>query len=290
MRTSVDSKTEFALQLLSELTADLGEELVTALVTADQTTEQGIQDQRARVQVLKDKLASMTDQKAKLLLDNADYLVKKSVWILGGDGWAYDIGYGGLDHVLYSGKNVNIMVMDTEVYSNTGGQRSKATPIGASAKFAIAGSELPRKDLGMIAMSSGGVYVASISLGAKDAHALQVMNEAESFNGPSLIIAYSHCISHGYDIGKQGLDHQKMAVETGLWPLYRFDPRLAEQGLNPFRLDSKPTRPVAEFMETETRFKAVRQSNPEHYEELVKKSQAQIEQRFKLYERLAKGE
>ena len=290
MRTSVDSKTEFALQLLAELSADLGEELVTALTTADQSTEQGIQDQRTRVQVLKDKLASMPNQKAQLLLDNADYLVKKSVWILGGDGWAYDIGYGGLDHVLYSGKNINIMVMDTEVYSNTGGQRSKATPIGASAKFAIAGSELPRKDLGMIAMSSGGVYVASISLGAKDAHALQVMNEAESFNGPSLIIAYSHCISHGYDIGKQGLEHQKMAVETGLWPLYRFDPRLAEQGLNPFRLDSKPTRPVSEFMETETRFKAVRQSNPEHYEELVKKSQAQIEQRFKLYERLAKGE
>ena len=198
MRTSVDSKTEFALQLLSELTSDLGEELVTALISADQTTEQGIQEQRNRVQILKDKLTSMTSQKAKLLLDNADYLVKKSVWILGGDGWAYDIGYGGLDHVLYSGKNVNIMVMDTEVYSNTGGQRSKATPIGASAKFAIAGSELPRKDLGMIAMSSGGVYVASISLGAKDAHALQVMNEAESFNGPSLIIAYSHCISHGY--------------------------------------------------------------------------------------------
>ena len=290
MRTSVDSKTEFALQLLSELTSDLGEELVTALISADQTTEQGIQEQRNRVQILKDKLTSMTSQKAKLLLDNADYLVKKSVWILGGDGWAYDIGYGGLDHVLYSGKNVNIMVMDTEVYSNTGGQRSKATPIGASAKFAIAGSELPRKDLGMIAMSSGGVYVASISLGAKDAHALQVMNEAESFNGPSLIIAYSHCISHGYDIGKQGLDHQKMAVETGLWPLYRFDPRLAEQGLNPFRLDSKPIRPVSEFMETETRFKAVRQSNPEHYEELVQKAQAQIEQRFKLYERLAKGE
>lgn len=287
MRTSVDAKTVFALQLLAEMSADLGQELVDAIVSADQSTEEGIIAQRARVQTLKDKLTPMNTEKAKLLLDNADYLVKKSVWILGGDGWAYDIGYGGLDHVLYSGKNVNIMVMDTEVYSNTGGQRSKATPIGASAKFAIAGSELPRKDLGMIAMSSGGVYVASISLGAKDAHALQAMNEAESFNGPSLIIAYSHCISHGYDIGKMGLEHQKMAVETGLWPLYRFDPRRAEQGLNPFQLDSKPTRPVADFMATETRFKAVKQSNPTHYEELVAKAQAQIEQRFKLYNRLA---
>ncbi len=290
MRTSIDSKTLFALQLLIELAADLGENFVNSILTTNQSTEQGIIEQRHHVQILKDKLAAISSEKAKLLMDNADYLIKKSVWILGGDGWAYDIGYGGLDHVLYSGKNVNIMVLDTEVYSNTGGQRSKATPIGASAKFAIAGSELPRKDLGMIAMSSGGVYVASISLGAKDAHALQVMNEAESFNGPSLIIAYSHCISHGYDIGKFGLEHQKMAVETGLWPLYRFDPRRAEQGLNPFQLDSKPTRPVAEFMETETRFKAVKQSNPEHYDILVKKSQEQINQRFKLYERLAKGE
>ncbi len=290
MRTSVDSKTVFAIQLLQELSADLGDELVTAIVNADQSTEQGIQDQRKRVQELKNKLKSLNTDKAKLLLENADYLLKKSVWILGGDGWAYDIGYGGLDHVLYSGKNVNIMVMDTEVYSNTGGQRSKATPIGASAKFAIAGSELPRKDLGMIAMSSGGVYVASISLGAKDMHALQAMNEAESFDGPSLIIAYSHCISHGYDIGKHGLEHQKLAVETGLWPLYRFDPRRAQQGLNPFQLDSKPTRPVAEFMEQETRFKAVQRANPTHYEELVKKAQEQIDQRFKLYERLAKNE
>ncbi len=290
MRTSVDSKTVFALQLLSDMTADLGEELVSAIATADQSTEAGIMEQRKRVDILKAKLLTMNSENAKLLLDNADYLVKKSVWILGGDGWAYDIGYGGLDHVLYSGKNVNIMVMDTEVYSNTGGQRSKATPIGASAKFAIAGNELPRKDLGMIAMSSGGVYVASISLGAKDTHALQVMNEAESFNGPSLIIAYSHCISHGYDIGKQGLEHQKLAVDTGLWPLFRFDPRRAEQGLNPFQLDSKPTKPVAEFMALETRFKAVKQSNPENYERLVQKCQEQIDSRFKLYERLAKGE
>ena len=290
IRASVDSKQEFSLQLLKEMTVDVGETLVDSIINADQSTETGIQEQRLRVKELKEKLERILTPKAKLLLDNADYLVKKSVWILGGDGWAYDIGYGGLDHVLYSGKNVNIMVMDTNVYSNTGGQRSKATPIGASAKFAIAGSELPRKDLGMIAASSGGVYVASISLGAKDMHTLQVLNEAESFNGPSLIIAYSHCISHGYDIGKEGLEHQKLAVETGLWPLYRFDPRRAEQGLNPFQLDSKITKPVSEFMALESRFKAVKQTNAPHYEELVLKAQKQIDQRFKLYERLAKAE
>lgn len=290
MRTAVDAKNAFARQLLSEMRVDIGDELVQALITADQTTEQGIAEQRMRVEILKQKLVGMPTPKAKLLLDNADYLVKKSVWILGGDGWAYDIGYGGLDHVLYSGKNVNILVMDTEVYSNTGGQRSKATPIGASAKFAISGSELPRKDLAMIAASSGGVYVATIALGAKDMHALQVMNEAESYDGPSLIIAYSHCISHGYDIGKFGLEHQKAAVETGLWPLFRFDPRRKAQGLNPLQLDSKPTKPVSDFMAGETRFKFVRQQNPDHYEELVQRAQKQINDRFKLYEKLAKND
>ncbi len=290
MRTSVDSKSAFAKELLAQMIPDIDEILVNSILIAQQNTEEEIQEQRIRIDLLKNKLAGIQTPKAKLLYDNADYLVKKSIWILGGDGWAYDIGYGGLDHVLYSGKNVNIMVMDTNVYSNTGGQRSKATPIGASAKFAIAGSELPKKDLGMIAASSGSVYVASIALGAKDMHALQVLNEAESFDGPSLIIAYSHCISHGYDIGKNGLEHQKLAVETGLWPLYRFDPRRTAAGLNPFQLDSKPTKPVSEFMDLETRFKAVKQSNEAHYEELVQKAQNQINQRFKLYERLAKGE
>jgi len=290
MRTSVDSKIVFAIQLLNELKAEVGAELAEAILEADQSTEAGISEQRTRVAVLKEKLKTVTGDKAKLLLDHADYLVKKSVWILGGDGWAYDIGYGGLDHVLYSGKNVNIMVLDTNVYSNTGGQRSKATPIGASAKFAISGNSLPRKDLGAIAMSSGGVYVASISLGAKDAQALQAMNEAESFNGPSLIIAYSHCIAHGYDIGSQGLAHQQLAVETGLWPLYRFDPRRKAEGLNPFQLDSKPSKPVSEFMATETRFKFVKQQNPEHYEELVKMAQAQVDERWDYYTKLAAEE
>ena len=287
MRTSVDAKNAFAAQLVTEMADEIGADLVKGLLEADQSTEQGITEQRMRVELLRQKLATMNTPKAKLLADNADYLIKKSIWILGGDGWAYDIGYGGLDHVLYSGKNVNILVLDTEVYSNTGGQRSKATPIGASAKFATSGSYLPRKDLAMIAASSGGVYVGTISLGAKDSHALQVMNEAESFDGPSLIIAYSHCISHGYDIGKQGLEHQKLAVETGLWNLFRYDPRRKAQGLNPFQLDSKPTRPVADFMATETRFKFVRQQNPEHYEELVKKDQAWIDERVAFYTKMA---
>ena len=289
MRTSVDSKTEFAIQLLTELKDTLGTELADSILNADQTTEEGIGAQRERVKALKEKLASNKDEKAKLLTEHADYLVKKSVWILGGDGWAYDIGYGGLDHALYSGKNVNIMVMDTEVYSNTGGQRSKATPIGASAKFAVSGSSLPRKDLGAIAMSSGEVYVASIALGANDAQALKAMNEAESFNGPSLIIAYSHCINHGYDIGKSGLEHQQMAVKSGLWPLYRFDPRLKAEGKNPFQLDSKPSIPVADFMATETRFKYVKQQNAENYEKLLKQAQAQVDERWAFYNKLAEG-
>ena len=289
MRTSVDSKTEFAIQLLTELKDTVGSELADSILNADQSTEEGITAQRERVKALKEKLAGNKDEKAKLLNEHADYLVKKSVWILGGDGWAYDIGYGGLDHALYSGKNVNIMVMDTEVYSNTGGQRSKATPIGASAKFAVSGSSLPRKDLGAIAMSSGEVYVASIALGANDMQALKAMNEAESFNGPSLIIAYSHCINHGYDIGKEGLNHQQMAVKSGLWPLYRFDPRLKAEGKNPFQLDSKPSMPVADFMATETRFKYVKQQNAEHYEQLLKQAQAQVDERWAFYNKLAEG-
>lgn len=287
MRTSIDAQNVYAQQLVKDLAGTLGDTLVQGILTADQSTESGIIEQRARVKALKEKLAGSSDAKAKLLLPIADTLVKRSVWILGGDGWAYDIGYGGLDHVLYSGKNVNILVMDTEVYSNTGGQRSKATPIGASAKFATAGNNLPRKDLGMIAMSSGNVYVASVSIGAKDAHAIQVFNEAGSFEGPSLIIAYAHCISHGYDIGSLGLEHQKMAVETGLWPLYRFDPRRKAAGQNPFQLDSKPTKPVAEFMATENRFKIVKQQNPEYYETLVKEAQEYIDARFALYQKLA---
>lgn len=287
MRTSIDSQNAYAIQLVKELSSSIGEELSSEITTADQSTEEGILLQRERVKTLKETLSSCKDEKAKQLLSIADTLVKRSVWILGGDGWAYDIGYGGLDHVLYSGKDVNVLVMDTEAYSNTGGQRSKATPIGASVKFATAGNNIPRKDLGLIAMASGNVYVASIALGAKDIHTIQVFNEAASFNGPSLIIAYAHCISHGYDIGSLGLEHQKLAVETGLWPLYRFDPRRKLNGENPFQLDSKPTKPVSEFMATENRFKIVKQQNPAYYEELVNEAQSYIDSRFALYTKLA---
>jgi len=289
MRYAIDDKNAFATELLTELKEVVGVELADAILTADQSKEEGIQAQRARVEELKAKLNGQTDEKAKQLLELADYLVKKSVWILGGDGWAYDIGYGGLDHVLHSGKNINILVLDTGVYSNTGGQRSKATPIGASAKFAVAGNELPKKDLGMIAMSSEHVYVAQVALGAKDAQTIQAFAEAEAFDGPSIIIAYAHCIAHGYDIGKDGLDHQKMAVETGLFPLYRFDPRRLEAGQVPLQLDSKTTKSVAEFMETETRFKIVQRADVERYERLVKKAEEQIANRLKLYDHLAQN-
>ncbi len=208
--------------------------------------------------------------------------------MLGGDGWAYDIGYGGIDHVLYSGKNVNVLVMDTGVYSNTGGQQSKATPIGASAKFAVAGKAIPRKDLGMIAMSSENVYVAQIAMGANDMQTIKAFNEAESFNGPSLIIAYSHCIAHGYEIGEQGLAHQKDAVESGFWPLYRFDPRRIQEGKPGLQLDSKaPTKAMVDYMANETRFQMVKKADPERYDRLVAYAQEQVEERRRLYERLA---
>ena len=230
----------------------------------------------------------MKSDEAKALSEVADYFVEKSVWTIGGDGWAYDIGYGGLDHVLYSGKNVNILVLDTNVYSNTGGQQSKATPIGASAKFAVAGKALPRKDLGMIAMASENVYVAQIALGANDAQTIKAFVEAESYNGPSLIIAYSHCINHTYEIDKNGLEHQKNAVETGFWPLYRFDPRRVAEGKPGLQLDSKaPTKPIADFMANEGRFLQVKKANPERYEHLVQYAQEQVEERRKLYEHMA---
>ena len=299
MRVSADKLYGFAMELVDQVIAAEGapaefKALCEKIKAVDQFDEkgQGVEEMRKLVAELKVACKAGIEagcEVSKQLITVADNLVRKSVWIVGGDGWAYDIGYGGLDHVLASGENVNILVLDSEVYSNTGGQRSKATPIGASAKFATSGSQLPRKDLAMIAASSGGVYVGTISLGAKDAHALQVMNEAESFNGPSLIIAYSHCISHGFDIGTKGLEHQKMAVDTGLWNLFRYDPRRKEQGLNPFVLDSKPTLPVADLMATETRFKFVRQQNPERYEELVKKSQAQIDERVAFYTKMAEG-
>ena len=288
MRLSVDFQKNFANQLIKGLEGEIGGDLVNAILTASQSDEAGIAAQRERVEALKAKLSSLKSDEAKALSEVADYFVEKSVWTIGGDGWAYDIGYGGLDHVLYSGRNVNILVLDTNVYSNTGGQQSKATPIGASAKFAVAGKSLPRKDLGMIAMASENVYVAQVAVGANDMQTIKAFVEAESYNGPSLIIAYSHCINHTYEIDKNGLEHQKNAVETGFWPLYRFDPRRVAEGKPGLQLDSKaPTKPIAEFMANEGRFQIVKKQDPERYERLVEYAQEQVEERRRLYEHLA---
>lgn len=290
MRLSVDFQKNFANQLIKGLEGEIGGDLVNAILTASQSDEAGIAAQRERVEALKAKLSSLKSDEAKALSEVADYFVEKSVWTIGGDGWAYDIGYGGLDHVLYSGRNVNILVLDTNVYSNTGGQQSKATPIGASAKFAVAGKSLPRKDLGMIAMASENVYVAQVAVGANDMQTIKAFVEAESYNGPSLIIAYSHCINHTYEIDKNGLEHQKNAVETGFWPLYRFDPRRVAEGKPGLQLDSKaPTKPIAEFMANEGRFQIVKKQDPERYERLVEYAQEQVEERRRLYEHLAAG-
>ncbi len=286
-RISLDMKEAMGKDLVQRLAGKLGDDFVKEILTADQTTEAGVVAQRARVAALKEKLAGDTSLEAQALKSLADDLVNRTVWILGGDGWAYDIGYGGLDHVLASGKNVNIMVMDTEVYSNTGGQQSKATPIGAIAKFATQGKSVPKKDLGMLAVDYGNVYVAQIALGANDAQAIKAMAEADSYEGSSLIIAYSHCINHGYNL-INGPAQQKAAVDSGYWPLYRYDPRRIEQGLNPFQLDSKdPKLPVGEYMKAENRFSALLRQNPERAAELTAKLQGFIDARWAKYKYLA---
>jgi pyruvate-ferredoxin/flavodoxin oxidoreductase len=218
----------------------------------------------------------------------ADYLVKKSVWILGGDGWAYDIGYGGLDHVLATGHDVNILVLDTEVYSNTGGQASKATPMGAAAKFAAAGKATPKKDLGMIAMSYGNIYVAKVAFGAKDAQTVKAFQEAESYQGSSLVLAYAHCIAHGFDL-QFGCEQQKAAVDCGHWPLYRFDPRLAAAGKQPLQLDSmSPKSKLLQYVKNETRYRMVEQMNPTHFNQLMTQAQFDVAKRWMLYEQMSK--
>src|SRR5207249_7728997 len=257
-------------ELLTQCSDIVGEELVHELLHADQSSEAGIQAQRVRVAVLKERLweANSTESHVRNLLSVADALVNKSVWIIGGDGWGYDIGFGGLDHVLASGRNVNILLLDTEVYSNTGGQASKSTPLGAVAKFAAKGKATPKKDLGLLAMAYGNVYVARVAMGANDQQTLHAFLEAEAYNGPSLIIAYSHCIAHGIDMRK-GLDQQKLAVQTGYWPLYRYNPALLDEGKNPLILDSKePTLPLEEFAYNETRYRMLLKSNEERAETL----------------------
>ena len=287
MRLTIDKQTEFARELLVTLKDAIGAELVEELLNADQSTEEGIQTQRARVEKLKSKLEGSNDLKARDLISLADVLVKKSVWIVGGDGWAYDIGYGGLDHVLASGRNVNILVMDTQVYSNTGGQSSKATPIGAVAKFAANGKDIARKDLGMIAMSYGYVYVAQVAMGASDMQTLRAFREADAFDGPSIILAYSHCIAHGYDM-KDGLSQQQLLVKSGLWPLYRYNPDNVAEGKNPLKLDSrKPSIPVSDFAYNEARFRVLTQNNESRAETLMKAAQKDTEARWELYEQMA---
>ena len=287
MRLTIDKFNEFAKELLLKLSGKVGKDLVDGILNDTQTTEADIEAQRNRVEELKGKLEKLDDPAARNLLSIADYLVKKCVWILGGDGWAYDIGYGGLDHVLASGRNVNVLVLDTAVYSNTGGQASKATPRAAVAKFAANGKDLPRKDLGMMAMSYGYVYVAQVAMGASDRQTLQAFIEAEAYDGPSLIIAYSHCIAHGIDM-KLGLKQQKLAAKSGVWPLYRYNPDLALQGENPLSVDSKePSIPVEEYAYNETRYRMLLQSNEQRAEMLMKKAQQDATNRWKLYQQMA---
>jgi pyruvate-ferredoxin/flavodoxin oxidoreductase len=288
-RVSIDKQKEFAEELVKKLAPQLGDEFVTSILLADQSDEAGIYDQRERVAALKLKLQRLDSPEAKLLVPLADQLVKKSVWILGGDGWAYDIGYGGLDHVLASGRKVNVLVMDTEVYSNTGGQMSKSTPRGAIAKFAAGGKPAGKKDLGLIAMSYGNIYVASVAMGAKDEHTLKAFVEAESFPGPSLIIAYSHCIAHGIALDTGiGARQQKLAVESGQWLLYRYDPRRAERGENPLQVDSSAAKSkVKDFMLTENRFKMLTKSKPEDAKKFFAQSQADADRRWKFYQFMA---
>ncbi|MGZ4844365.1 MAG: pyruvate:ferredoxin (flavodoxin) oxidoreductase [Candidatus Angelobacter sp.] len=285
IRLSQDKHAEYARNLVERLTGTIGSELATGLLEADQSTETGIREQRERVALLKNVLKLSPDNPdARDLLVLADSLVKRNVWIVGGDGWAYDIGYGGLDHVLASGENVNILVLDSEVYSNTGGQTSKATPRGAVAPFSAGGKSGRKKDLAVMALAYGNVYVARVAMGAGDMQTLKAFNEAEAYNGPSLIIAYATCIAHGIDM-KHGLSQQKLAVQSGHWPLFRFDPRRAAEGKNPMQLDSKaPSVPLEDYIYNETRYSMLRQSHPEEAKKLLEQAREDVAARWKMYE------
>jgi pyruvate-ferredoxin/flavodoxin oxidoreductase len=286
-RLTIDKQKEFAGELLKDLAGSIGGELVKQILEADQSSEAGLKAQRARVAELKKKLEGMKDSKAKQLLSVADSLVKKSVWILGGDGWAYDIGYGGLDHVLASGRNVNVLVLDTEVYSNTGGQMSKSTPRGAVAKFAAGGKPAAKKDLAMMAMSYGTVYVARVAMGASDVQAVKAFVEAEAYEGPSLILAYSHCIAHGINM-RTGMEQQKLAVQAGHWPLCRFNPDNIKAGKNPLQLDSKePSVAFQDYAYNETRYKMLTKIAPEKAKELMHLATADAQSRWQLYKQMA---
>lgn len=296
MRLTLDKQGEYARELVTLLKEQIGDELSVALLSATQNTEEEIQAQRVRVDQLKTILKAqkpnghgvMYQNQVSDLLSLADLLVKKSVWIIGGDGWAYDIGYGGLDHVMASGRNVNILVLDTEVYSNTGGQMSKSTPRAAVAKFAASGKPLAKKDLATLAMAYGNVYVARIALGGDDQQTVKSILEAEAYDGPSLIIAYSPCIAHGYDLA-HSLEQSKLAIQSGYWPLFRYNPRLVEEGKNPFHLDSKaPAIPLEKYIYNETRYTMLAHSDPERAKALLQDAQADVYARWKRYEEMAK--
>ncbi|MEH2299391.1 MAG: pyruvate:ferredoxin (flavodoxin) oxidoreductase [Nostoc sp.] len=309
-RLSLDKQAEFAAELLQQLGSEIDENLVYSILKAEQKSEADIWEQRERIELLQQKLDEILTldpnrsterlalseaersrslkSKIQNLKSLADYLVRKSVWIVGGDGWAYDIDFGGIDHVIASGRNVNILVMDTEVYSNTGGQSSKATPRAAVAKYAASGKPAPKKDLGMIAMTYGNVYVASVALGARDEHTLKAFLEAEAYDGPSLIIAYSHCIAHGINM-TTGMNHQKTLVESGRWLLYRHNPELLKQGKNPLQLDMRsPKQSVEDSMYQENRFKMLTKSKPDVAKHLLEQAQAEVDARWQMYQYLAK--
>jgi pyruvate-ferredoxin/flavodoxin oxidoreductase len=288
MRLAIDKQAEMARELVRALSAVIGEELAASILTANQSDEAGIYEQRMRVRQLREKLEKIKNPDAERLLSIADNLVKKSIWIMGGDGWAYDIGFGGLDHVMASGRNVNILVLDTEVYSNTGGQMSKATPRSAVAKFAAGGKPQAKKDLGLIAMTYGNVYVAQVAMGHNDTQCVRAFIEAEAYDGPSLIIAYSHCIAHGINMTK-GMSNQKAAVESGHWPLYRYNPALAKEGKNPLKLDSRaPKIKFQDYAYLETRYKMLTKTDPKEAKRLMELAQQDVEKRWNLYEEMAK--
>ena len=287
MRLTIDKLTINARERLSEMKLNGARKLADEILAADLSSPQAIEEQRARVEGLKTELEKSKDPTARRMLSLVDYLVPKTVWIVGGDGWAYDIGYGGLDHVLASGRNVNVLVVDTGVYSNTGGQSSKATPRGAVAKFAAAGKNMPKKDLGSIAMSYGNIYVAQIAYGANMTQMVKAFQEAQAYEGPSLIIAYAHCIAHGIDM-RTATDLHKDAEGSGFWPLFRFDPRLAEEGKNPLQLDSRPpTEDIKEFAYKQNRFRSLRAADPARAEMLLESLRGDVIARWKFYEQMA---
>jgi pyruvate-ferredoxin/flavodoxin oxidoreductase len=288
MRLTSDKLAEEAREVAGKVKGEgIAVECIDKILAQKQDDDAGIEAQRANVACLKAALAGSASETARQLLSLADHFIKRSVWILGGDGWGYDIGYGGLDHVLASGRNVNVLCLDTEVYSNTGGQMSKATPVGAIAKFAAAGKENVKKDLGMMAVTYGYVYVAKVNMGADKNQVIRAFREAESYDGPSLILAYSHCINHGIDMAR-GHEQQKAAVTCGLWPLFRYDPRLATAGKNPFQLDSKePDYKLEDFMYKEVRFKSLKAASPDRADALLAKAKAHAKRVYKEYKYLA---